>query len=60
MEQRKVTQLNKLFEKMVSNDANTSERSELNNLYQEFINDGREGHFNKKPNNQSIHQSAAV
>lgn len=42
MEQIKVNRLNSLFEKMVSNNANIVEKKELNNLYQEYINDGRE------------------
>jgi len=42
MEQRKVSRLNTLFEKMVSNSANVVERRELNSLYEEYIDDGRE------------------
>ena len=38
------------FEKMVSNAANNIERHELNNLYQEFINDGREDNLHKSVN----------
>ncbi len=41
MEQIKVNRLNSLFEKMVANNANVIERKELNNLYQEYIDDGR-------------------
>ena len=47
MEQRKVNRLNELFEKMVSDNANLIERKELNNLYQEYINDGRENSARK-------------
>lgn len=42
MEQTKVSRLNSLFEKMVSNNANMIERRELNNLYREFIDAGRD------------------
>ncbi len=47
MESRKVSRLNTLFEKMVSNNANIIERRELNSLYQEYINDGREKPYEK-------------
>ena len=42
MEQRKVTRLNTLFEKMVSSNVNVIERRELNHLYNEYIDDGRD------------------
>lgn len=42
MERDKVSRLNRLFEKMMSDSANVIEKRELNNLYQEYINDGRE------------------
>jgi uncharacterized protein YnzC (UPF0291/DUF896 family) len=42
MEQNKVKRLNSLFEKMVANDVNMIEKKELNNLYQDYINDGRD------------------
>ena len=42
MENRKVSRLNVLFEKMVSNSANMVEKRELKQLYQEYINDGRD------------------
>ena len=42
MEQPKVERLNSLFEKMLSNDANSIEKHELSILYQEYIDDGRE------------------
>jgi hypothetical protein len=42
MEQKKVTRLNILFEKVVADNANIIERRELSVLYQEYINDGRE------------------
>lgn len=47
MDQSKVVKLNSLFEKMVANNANLKERNELNHLYQEFINDGRDAFVNK-------------
>jgi len=43
MENSQVVKLNSLFEKMVSNSANAHEKRELNHLYQEYINDGRDG-----------------
>lgn len=42
MERNKVSRLNRLFEKMMSDNANVLEKRELTNLYQEYINDGRE------------------
>ena len=42
MERNKVSRLNRLFEKMMSDSANVVEKRELNNLYQEYINDGRD------------------
>ncbi len=42
MDKRKVNRLNTLFEKMVSDKANLNERRELDQLYQEYINDGRD------------------
>ena len=42
MEQLKVKRLNDLFEKMMSNKASSGEQRELTQLYQEFIDDGRE------------------
>jgi uncharacterized protein YnzC (UPF0291/DUF896 family) len=42
MEQKKITRLNDLFEKVVAENANIVERRELSVLYQEYINDGRE------------------
>jgi uncharacterized protein YnzC (UPF0291/DUF896 family) len=42
MEQNKLTRLNALFEKVVSDKANGNEQRELKGLYQEYINDGRE------------------
>jgi len=38
----KLVRLSNLFEKMVSDNANNAERRELSNLYQEYINFGRE------------------
>jgi hypothetical protein len=42
MEKSKLVKLNCLFEKMVSSSANMIEQRELKNLYQEYINEGRE------------------
>lgn len=56
MEQTKVNRLNSLFEKMVANNANIIEKRELNNLYQEFINDGRD----KPRYNDSYNQLSKV
>jgi len=42
MEKSKLVKLNSLFEKMVSSSANMIEQRELKNLYQEYINEGRE------------------
>jgi len=43
LEPKKTIRLNNLFEKVVSDKANIIERRELNALYQEYINDGRDG-----------------
>lgn len=56
MEQNKINRLNSLFEKMVANNANIIERQELNNLYKEFIDDGRD----KPRDNYSYNQSNQV
>ncbi len=53
MEQRKVSRLNALFEKMLSDSANHIEKKELNNLYKEYINDGRDNRFFKKVSSQN-------
>ncbi|WP_448569644.1 hypothetical protein [Thalassotalea ganghwensis] len=42
MEQLKVKRLNDLFEKMMSNKASNGEQKELSQLYQEYIDDGRD------------------
>jgi hypothetical protein len=42
MDQNKLTRLSILFEKVVSDKANLNERRELNSLYHEYIDDGRE------------------
>ena len=42
MEKVKLVRLSNLFEKMVSDNANNAEKRELSNLYQEYINFGRE------------------
>jgi len=52
MENKKVSRLNTLFEKMVSNTANGIEKRELNYLYQEYIEDGREGSRKSRSRNQ--------
>jgi len=48
MDNVKLNRLNELFEKMVSQNANWAEESELKHLYSEFIDDGRKAvHFNQ-------------
>jgi hypothetical protein len=42
IDQKKLTRLNILFEKVVSDKANLNERRELKSLYHEYIDDGRE------------------
>jgi len=42
MEQKQLTRLSQLFEKAVADKANIIEKRELNVLYQEYINEGRE------------------
>ena len=42
MEDKKIMRLNSLFEKMVASSASAYEKNELQHLYEEFINDGRE------------------
>lgn len=42
MEQTKLTRLNMLFEKAVAGKANIIETRELSDLYEEYIDDGRE------------------
>ena len=44
MDTNKLSELNRLFEKAVSNQANMDERQSLNSLYQDFIDDGRDTH----------------
>ena len=56
MEQKKMTRLNDLFEKVVADNANVVERRELSVLYQEYINDGRE----KKPQQVASHYHYAT
>jgi hypothetical protein len=50
MEPSKLVRLNCLFEKAVANNAQLLEKRELDELYDEFINDGRD----KKSNNMVI------
>jgi hypothetical protein len=50
MEINKLTELNRLFEKALSNQANMDETLNLNNLYREFINDGRDINTYKNKN----------
>lgn len=50
-----MTQLNILFEKMVSDAADNSEKRALNRLYQEYINEGRKNILNHSPNQHSMH-----
>ena len=42
MDDVKLNRLNELFEKMVSQNANRAEESELKHLYSEFIENGRD------------------
>ncbi|MBA6392091.1 hypothetical protein H4J38_15045 [Colwellia sp. BRX10-3] len=42
MESKKLARLNCLFEKAVENNAKLLEKRELDELYNEFINDGRD------------------
>jgi hypothetical protein len=42
MNTTEMSRLNSLFEKMVADRANVKEQRELSQLYQEFINDGRD------------------
>jgi len=58
MENKKVNRLNMLFEKMVSNSADVIEKRELNSLYQEYIDDGRDNH--QKPVNKSTVKNLAL
>lgn len=54
MEQCKLIRLSTLFEKMVSNNADIKEKKELNNLYQEYINDGRDKNLSLSSSDQSF------
>jgi hypothetical protein len=44
MEQKELTRLSILFEKAVADKANIIEKKELNTLYQQYIDDGRENY----------------
>lgn len=55
MENSKLTELNRLFEKAVSNQANIDERLNLNALYRDFINEGRD--MNNHIDNNNIKRS---
>jgi hypothetical protein len=46
MEKRKLIRLSCLFEKAVASNAKLIEKQELNELYTEYINDGREANKN--------------
>jgi len=59
MEQKKLTRLNDLFEKVVSDRASLIERRELNILYQEYIDDGREIGLPMKASTQYHHATAS-
>lgn len=48
MEKKKVSQLNDLFEKMLSSKLNMQESTKLGHLYNEFFDEGRENHQFKK------------
>jgi hypothetical protein len=59
MEKKKLTRLNDLFEKVVSDCASLIERRELNILYQEYIDDGREVGLPIKAPSQYQHATAS-
>ena len=50
----RVTRLNSLFEKVVSDCASMAERIELKMLYQEYIDDGRDNLVNRRDNNSAM------
>jgi hypothetical protein len=52
MEKIKLIRLSNLFEKMVSDNANNAEKRELSNLYQEYINFGRENEIHHSSSNK--------
>lgn len=52
MENSKLTELNRLFEKAVSNQASMDETLSLNALYKDFIDEGRD--MNRYDNNRKI------
>jgi len=55
VEKIKLVRLSNLFEKMVADNANNAEKRELSNLYQEYINFGRESDLgNSASNNRQV------
>jgi len=58
MEEKKITRLNILFEKVVADKANLIERRELNVLYQEYINHGRDKVHSVRASKQYRHAMA--
>ena len=54
MDMDSVTRLNRLFEKVVSDCASMAEHMELNILYQEYINDGRDNLTISQTNNSAM------
>ncbi|MFT5757981.1 MAG: hypothetical protein ACI9LM_002718 [Alteromonadaceae bacterium] len=52
VEKVKLVRLSSLFEKMVSDNANNAEKRELNNLYQEYINFGRDNEIHHSSSKQ--------
>ena len=58
MEQKKLTRLSELFEKAVADNANVIESRELNALYQEYINDGREKKYQSRAATNFRHATA--
>ena len=48
MDQNRINRMNILFEKMVARTANTREKRELDSLYSEFFNEGREANNRRR------------
>ena len=58
MDQKELTRLNDLFEKVVANKACIVERRELSVLYQAYINDGREKSYKIQAAPHYLHATA--
>ncbi len=59
MKQTELNRLNDLFEKMLSSKANRVEKRELTNLYQEYIDDGRDN-SNRVQRSRKFQQTATL